>query len=284
GRGMDRRGRAVQSRRRERREGHHQFLPRARLPRKGRVDRAIDRLRAARYRGPAIAERTHAHASGGSRARATRRRHWIVPRPVGRGRDPEDGREEMTSNPQPAGRPAVPAVRARERRSLSRTEMVILTVLAAVPLLSIALRFLALPGIDDPGLGPLAGLGDRLNQMLSLSDMPTSQRNHVIYLLLIPTSAMLVTLARLTLGLRVLAFRSILISVAFHQSGLIASFILIALAILAVQVLRPWLRYIELPKYARLSVILCTMTVLMVGAILLGPWLRAGLAAGTDVF
>jgi D-alanine-D-alanine ligase len=163
-------------------------------------------------------------------------------------------------------------------------ETAVLTALAVLPLLSIAIRILALPGIGSNGFEGEGSLGETLNRMLSLSDVPHSQRNHVIYLLLLPTSAIIVTLARLTLGLRVLAFRSILISVAFHQSGFVASFLLILLAVVAIQILRPWLRHIDLPKYARLSVILCTMSTLMVGAILLGPLMRADIAWGMVAF
>ena len=132
--------------------------------------------------------------------------------------------------------------------------------------------------------GRLKGIGEALNQFLSLSDAPVSQRNHIIYLLLIPTSAMLVTLARLTFGLRVLSFRSILISVAFHQSGLVASFVLIGLAILAISLLRPWLQRVDVPKYARRSVILAFMATLMVGALPFGPWLPADIAWGMVAF
>jgi len=160
----------------------------------------------------------------------------------------------------------------------------ILTVLALLPLISIALRFLTLPGVDSQGYEGLRGIGDQLNRFFSLSYVPTSQRNHIIYLLLIPTSAMLVSLARLTLGLRVLAFRSILISVAFHQSGLIASFVLIGLAIIVISLLRPWLQHIDIPKYARLSVILAVMATLMVGALLFGPWLPSDIAWGMVAF
>jgi D-alanine-D-alanine ligase len=184
----------------------------------------------------------------------------------------------------PVANPAVWRAPERERQSLSRTELAILISLAVLPLLSILIRILALPGVDSGGLAGPAAIGDLLNRTLSLSDVPPSQRNHVIYLLLLPTSAIIVTLARLTLGLRVLAFRSILISVAFHQSGLIASFLLIGLAIVAIQILRPWLRHIELPKYARLSVILCTMSALLVAAILLGPLMRADIAWGMVAF
>jgi len=179
---------------------------------------------------------------------------------------------------------SAPTTQAKERRDLSHTEVACLLTVAALPLISIALRILALPGVSGGPMGPLMAIGDFLNQILSLDYIPTSQRNHVIYLLLIPTSAVIVTLARLTLGLRVLAFRSILISVAFHQSGILPSFILIGLAIVAIQVLRPWLQYIELPRYARLSMILCTMSTLMVTAILFGPLMRADIAWGMVAF
>jgi D-alanine-D-alanine ligase len=172
----------------------------------------------------------------------------------------------------------------RERRSLSRTELALLLGLGAIPLLSILVRMLAMPGVEHGGLEGLAAIGDRLNRVLSMSDVPVSQRDHVVRVLLVPTSAVIVTLARLTLGLRVLAFRSILISVAFHQSGLAASFLLIGVAIVTVQVIRPWLRHIDLPKYARLSVVLCTMSSLMVGGILLGPWMRPDIAWGMVAF
>lgn len=177
-----------------------------------------------------------------------------------------------------------PGTHVRERRSLTARELAILTTLAVLPLLSIGLRMLTLPGVDSSGMASWAWIGDHLNEIFSLSEVPVHQRNSVIYLLLIPTSAIIVTLARLTLGLKVLAFRSILISVAFHQSGLAASFLLIVLAVVAVLILRPWLRDIELPKYARLSVILCAMSAMMLVAILLGPLIRADIAMGMVAF
>jgi D-alanine-D-alanine ligase len=182
--------------------------------------------------------------------------------------------------------PRVPAASgaSAERRVLTHTELACLVGIAMLPLISIALRIASLPGVEVPWLSGLAAIGSRLNEALSLDYVPMSQRNHIIYLLLIPTSAIIVTLARLTLGLKVLAFRSILISVAFHQSGIVASFILIGLAILAIQFLRPWLAYIDLPRYARLSMILCTMSTLMIGAILLGPLMNDDIAYGMVAF
>ena len=186
----------------------------------------------------------------------------------------------MKSLPVAARAQASPGASDRERRILSHAELAVLIVIAMLPLLSIALRISALPG----GFDGFAWIGAPLNQLLSLDDVPSSQRDHIIYLLLIPTSALIVTVARLTLGLKVLAFRSILISVAFHQSGLLASFLLIGLAIVAIQILRPWLQHIDLPKYAHLSMILCTMSALMLGAILLGPLMRADIAYGMVAF
>ena len=170
---------------------------------------------------------------------------------------------------------AANAAPVQKKRSLSRTELAILGVLAILPLLSIALRILALPGVETHGLDGLVSIGSRLNGLLSLSEVPPDHRRNILYLLRIPTCAMLVGLVRLIFGLRVLGFRSILIAVAFHQSGIAISVMLIVLAIAVVLGLRPWLRHIELPYYARVSVVLCVLTSLMLGAIIIGPWIRS---------
>jgi D-alanine-D-alanine ligase len=94
----------------------------------------------------------------------------------------------------------------------------------------------------------------------------------------------MVALVRLTFGLRVLGFRSILISVAFHQSGILPSLMLIALAVGTVLVMRPWLRRIQLPYYARISVILCTVSLIMVGAVVVGPGMPTHVAWGMAYF
>ena len=46
-------------------------------------------------------------------------------------------------------------------------------------------------------------------------------------MLFLPLSALLIAVARLTFGIRVIGFRAILISVGFQESGIIPSLILI---------------------------------------------------------
>jgi hypothetical protein len=172
----------------------------------------------------------------------------------------------------------------RPKGNLSRTELAILGLVALVPLFTIAIRALALPGFVGPGLGGLRAIGATLNQYLSLSAIPADQRDHVLYLLLFPTCALLVAVARLTFGIRVLGFRSILISVAFHQSGIVPSLLLIAIAVVTIVLVRPWLRRIRLPYYARVSVILGIVATTMVAALLAGPWMRSDIPWGMAYF
>ena len=172
----------------------------------------------------------------------------------------------------------------RPKGNLSRTERWILATLAILPILSVAFRSLAFPGLLGPGLGAIQEIGNTLNQIFSLNAIPPDQREHVLYLLFVPTSALLVALARLTFGIRVLGFRSILISVGFHQSGILSSLLLIAVAVATIVLVRPWLRRIQLPYYARVSVILCIVAITMVGALLAGPWMRSEVVWGAAYF
>lgn len=152
-----------------------------------------------------------------------------------------------------------------------------LTGLAAVLLLA---RVLATPGMPDAG-GPvvdaLRGLGLAANRQLTLQGVPPADRAHVLYVALLPTAALLITIARLTFGLRVLGLRSILLAVGIQEIGLLPSLVLLAVLVAVVAGLRPAMRRIRLPLYARLSLILGITAVAMVGALFVGPWLRSEL-------
>ena len=194
-----------------------------------------------------------------------------------RAHDPPPGTDADQPRPTVAGL-------LRPKGNLSRAELAILGLVALVPLLTIAIRALSLPGFVGPGLGGLRAIAATLNQFLSLSAIPADQRDHVLYLLLFPTCALLVAVARLTFGIRVLGFRSILISVAFHQSGIVPSLLLIAIAVATIVLVRPWLRRIRLPYYARVSVILGIVATTMVAALLAGPWMRSDIPWGMAYF
>lgn len=195
-------------------------------------------------------------------------RRWVIP--LGERSAPPPG-------------PAPPGLLA-PKGHLTRADRWVLAVLAVAPLASVAIRVLALPGIVGDGLGWLRLVGDALNDTLSLGAIAADQREHVLYLLFLPTCALLVALARLTFGLRVLGFRSILISVAFRQSGLVPSLLMIAVAVGTIVLVRPWLRKIRLPYYGRVSVILCIVALTLVGPLIAGPWLIPGVLWGAATF
>ena len=175
-------------------------------------------------------------------------------------------------------------IRLSARGHLTRRELAILGILAFLPLVSVAIRTLALPGVLGSGLEGLRGVGSTLNEWLSLGAVPADQREHILYLLLLPTCAMLVALTRIMLGIRVLGFRSILIAVGFHQSGFVAGLLLIAVVVATVVVVRPHLRRMRLPYYGRVPVILCLVATTMVVAVLIEPWMHWGISWGVAYF
>ncbi|HET7608987.1 MAG TPA: 7TM domain-containing protein, partial [Gammaproteobacteria bacterium] len=151
-----------------------------------------------------------------------------------------------------------------------------LIVIGCIPLLMALARVLALPGADVPaGAEWLRELGRLLNQSFSLRWVMADDRPTALYLLTLPTGALLVAFARLTLGLRVLGLRAILIAIGFQEIGFLASFGLMIVVVAAIVALRPSMRRIRLPLYARLPIILCLVATIMVGALLFGPWARS---------
>ena len=154
----------------------------------------------------------------------------------------------------------------------------VMLAVGAVPLVSVVLRVAALPGMLGSGMAgafePIRALGSSLNEFLSLASVPSEGRDRLLYLLYLPFSALVIAIVRLTLGIRILGFRSILIAVGFQQSGIVPSLILIGVVTGSIALLRPHLKRARLPRYARISVILGVVVVLMVSALVLGPWLR----------
>ncbi|MBW2275562.1 MAG: ATP-grasp domain-containing protein [Deltaproteobacteria bacterium] len=174
----------------------------------------------------------------------------------------------------------------RPKGNISRGELAILLTAFIVPLVMVVIRISAFPGVLGPGLSNslLPSIGRDLNQMLSLETIPPNDRSRVLYMLFLPTSAMLIAVARLTFGIRVLGFRAILISVGFQVSGILPSLILIGVMVTIVFMVRPWLIRVRLPHYARLSVILCTSVVVLLGAVLVAPWARSDVLWGVAFF
>jgi len=168
----------------------------------------------------------------------------------------------------------------RPKGLLPRRHLLVLVFLALLPLVSILVRILAFPGVLSPEHGGAAfellrAIGTSLNHNLSLTAIPPDHREHVLYLLYLPTGALLVALAHLTLGIRVLGFRSILIAVGFQHAGILPSLLLIAVVVATIVIVRPHLKKLQLRRYARVSVILGIVVMTMILAVLASPWLRS---------
>ena len=170
----------------------------------------------------------------------------------------------------------------RGKGYLSTSDVTVLGMVAIVSLLAFTARLLQTHGVHLPDglilgplLSPLGSLGHFLDTVISLEWVPISQRHLVIYLVLLPTAALLITLARLTFGLRVLGFRSVLIAVGFQEVGVVPSLLLIAVVLGVIVILRPWMRRVRLPLYARISLILALTACIQIFFLLLGSWQRS---------
>lgn len=166
----------------------------------------------------------------------------------------------------------------RRKGFVGPVSLAVLSTLACIPLLMAFARIAALPGGEGlafPGGGWLRQFGELLNQSVSLDWVPPADRRKILYLVFLPTGAMLVAVARLTFGLRVLGLRAILISIGFQQSGVVPSLMLMAIVVAIIVAIRPWTRSIRLPMYARTAIIVGLSSAIMVGALLIAPWVRS---------
>lgn len=86
----------------------------------------------------------------------------------------------------------------------------------------------------------------------SLEHLPASLKAHLGHLFIVPVAALVVTFARLTLNLRTLGpFRAMLLAMAFESVGYGLGLAFFAIVTAVVMALRPGLRSLGLPYYAR---------------------------------
>ena len=166
----------------------------------------------------------------------------------------------------------------RGKGYLSTSDLALLTMVATLSLVAFTARILLSPGLNIPAgsiLDPLVSLGHFLNTVITLEWVPSLERHAIIYVMLLPTAALLITLSRLTFGLRVLGFRSVLIAVGFQEVGVVPSLLLIAVVLGVIAALRPWMRRIRLPLYARISLILAITACIQIIFLMLGSWQRS---------
>ncbi len=114
-------------------------------------------------------------------------------------------------------------------------------------------------------------------QNFSLVHAGSGIESRLQYILFIPLGAVIVVFVRLVLGIRLLGpFRSILLAVAFQITGIWAGCIFLAGVIAVVTAIRPVLKSICLPYFARVSVLLSMVASIMIAVFLAGRWLDIG--------
>lgn len=108
----------------------------------------------------------------------------------------------------------------------------------------------------------------------SLANLSKDMQGRVTYVLSVPFGAALVVFFRLFLGIRLLGpFRSILIAVAFQITGILPGLVFLAAVIGIVVAIRPLIKALRLPYFARVSVILSTVALILLIALLASAWL-----------
>lgn len=111
-----------------------------------------------------------------------------------------------------------------------------------------------------PGM-PTAAL---FTSTFTLADLPHKMHAHLEYLIFVPLGALVVVLFRVTLGIPVFGlFRPILLAIAFRITGLELGVAFLAAVMLIIVLLRPVLRITGAHSYARESVTLGTVVLLM---------------------
>lgn len=106
-----------------------------------------------------------------------------------------------------------------------------------------------------------------------MTELSKSMQNRVAYILFIPFGATVAVFFRLVLGIRLFGpFRSILIAIAFKIMGIPLGLIFLMVVVSIVITIRPVVKAINLPYFARVSVLLCAVAFIMLVALNMSTW------------
>jgi hypothetical protein len=114
--------------------------------------------------------------------------------------------------------------------------------------------------------------------------VPAVDRDTVLHIVMLPLAALLVALTRLSLGVRVLGFRAILIAIGMQEIGVLPSLLLIAIIALTVVLVRPFMRASGMPLYARVATILTIVAATMVAGLLFGAYVDSSMLTSFAFF
>ena len=142
-----------------------------------------------------------------------------------------------------------------------------------MPIAGWALLLLPVALIALKQFGPQA---EWLSDTLSLETLTPKLQKSAAHILFLPLAAIFVVLFRLTLGIRVLGpFRAILLAWAFQYTGVWIGAILLVVTVAAMVTLRKPVSNLKLPYFARISVMLSAVAVLITLFLLMSTWTGA---------
>jgi len=145
--------------------------------------------------------------------------------------------------------------------NLSAKHKIVLSLLFIIPLLIMVSKWSVLP------------TSSFFLRHFSLADLSKSMQTRVAYTLFIPFGATVAVLFRLVLGIRLFGpFRSILIAVAFKIMGIQLGLIFLVVVVSIVVLIRPIFKAIKLPYFARVSVLLSAVALIMLFALHMSTW------------
>ena len=155
-------------------------------------------------------------------------------------------------------------MRPANKENLSNSQKLALGLLFLGPVLAMVCKWPGLP------------TSEFLLRYLSLANVSKSMEDHVGYILFMPFGATVAVFFRHVLGIRVLGpFRAVLLAVAFQITGILLGLAFVAVVVAVVVAVRPSLKAIRLPYFARVSVILSVVAMTMLVALLSSTWLGA---------
>ena len=131
--------------------------------------------------------------------------------------------------------------------------------------------FLLIPFAIALGKLPGSPVSALFSNVFSLEGVPKALHRHLEYVFFVPLSAVVVSVFRLTLGLRVLGFfRPILLAIAFREIGIPLGVSFLGLVLASVAALWPVLR--TTPYYARVPVLLSVSAAFLVIPVMAARW------------
>ncbi|MBN1587909.1 MAG: hypothetical protein JW888_00175 [Pirellulales bacterium] len=118
---------------------------------------------------------------------------------------------------------------------------------------------------------PTSGFLCRVVSLAEVAQMSTAMEHRLLYVLTVPLGAILVVLCRLTLGIRILGpFRSILLALSFRIAGITLGLVFLIGVVATIASIRPTLKSMKLPYFARVSVILSLVAIIIVVTVIIG--------------